>query len=94
MLRLSEYSILRAMRGADKLMKLREGTIWEDAEGGGKLTRCVAKIPQELKCLEKKKRKKVVIHLAKAEYLKNCSHILVMCLYRAASCNLYVDRFV
>lgn len=51
MLRLSEYSILRVMRGADKLMKLRVGTIWEDAEGGSKLTRLVAKIPHELKCL-------------------------------------------
>ncbi len=53
MLRLSEYSILRVMRGADKLMKLRVDTIWEDAEGGGKLARLVAIIPHELKCLKK-----------------------------------------
>jgi len=53
MLRLSEYSILRVMRGADKLMKLRVDTIWEDAEGGGKLACLVAMIPHELKCLKK-----------------------------------------
>lgn len=53
MLRLSKYSILRVMRGADKLMKLRVGTTWEreEAEGGGKLTRRAAKMPHELKCL-------------------------------------------
>lgn len=56
MLRLSEYSILRVMRGADKLMKLRVGTIWEDAEGGGKLTSLVVKIPHELKCLKKERK--------------------------------------
>lgn len=51
---LSKYSILRVMRWADKLMKLRVGTTWEEAEGGGKLTRRAAKMPHELKCLQKK----------------------------------------
>lgn len=58
MLRLSEYSILLMMRGAVKLMKLRLGTIREDAEGGGgKLARRVSKMPQELKCLKMKYKK-------------------------------------
>jgi len=69
MLRLSKYSILRVMRGTDKLMKLRVGTTWEGAEGGGKLTRPAAKMPHELKCLQKKQ---TVIHLTKLENIVIC----------------------